>query len=279
MRTAAFNAGEYLRRSAFSEGTIEWKKKDDPVTKHDRKAEEIIIETLEALAPAKYVGEEGGVRECNEKGDSDYTYYIDPIDGTKSFILRDFDTSISIALEEESYRYGMLTARLISSVVYDFMRQIMYTGDGKEESFKGSILFNRGFAPESKKLEGNSWIERPFRKHHPLSRTRVSIDNDSGLYNAFKDRPEFSVTQKSGSIALSMAQLATRNLDAMVCASIGKGNVWDVAAGYHLLSNGRFSVLDYDLDLFDYKRAQNGLIAIADDKYDEVMAVIEEYRK
>lgn len=56
----------------------------DPVTVADRAAEEVIRREISRVFPDHRIcGEEGG----NATGTSAYTWYIDPIDGTRAFIL------------------------------------------------------------------------------------------------------------------------------------------------------------------------------------------------
>lgn len=70
---AYFNAGVEVER----------KGDDTPVTIADREAERVIREVLGRYCPSHAIlGEEHGLSE----GDADYTWIVDPIDGTKSFI-------------------------------------------------------------------------------------------------------------------------------------------------------------------------------------------------
>lgn len=61
---------------------VEWKEDDTPVTYADRKAEEVMRTLIEKEFPEHgIIGEEFGAT----KPDADYTWILDPIDGTKSF--------------------------------------------------------------------------------------------------------------------------------------------------------------------------------------------------
>lgn len=62
---------------------LDFKPDRSPVTRADREGEELIRRALEAECPADAViGEEYGAKD----GASGYTWYLDPIDGTESFI-------------------------------------------------------------------------------------------------------------------------------------------------------------------------------------------------
>lgn len=73
---AYFNAG-------LASAQIEEKSDETPVTRADKEAELVIREVIAKFCPGHSVlGEEHG----RTQGDPDYTWVIDPIDGTKSFI-------------------------------------------------------------------------------------------------------------------------------------------------------------------------------------------------
>ena len=62
---------------------VEIKADNTPVTRADRESEEIIRKRITRSFPTHaIIGEEGGAT----KGDADYRWIIDPIDGTKTFI-------------------------------------------------------------------------------------------------------------------------------------------------------------------------------------------------
>lgn len=80
----AFEAGR-ITLGYFQTGVQpDFKKDDTPVTIADRKAEEHIRSRIEKRFPQHcIIGEEFGE---SEGGDSDFRWFIDPIDGTKAFI-------------------------------------------------------------------------------------------------------------------------------------------------------------------------------------------------
>jgi len=243
---AANVAGKLLRENAFTYGTLNWKSKDDPVTAMDKAAERCIRNALRKASLCNFLGEEYGFEDNN----AERTYIIDPIDGTKSFILRDFNTSVSIGVEEKNILTG--------GIVYDFMRDIMYVG------FKG----NSYLLHDNKKY--------PLKREWLLSKRRVSIDKEILLKEHFS-KQGYSVTEKGGSIALAMAELAAGNYDAMISRDIGKGNSWDVAAGYYLLQCNDVVVYDRELKPFDYNNAQNGLVAVRKELQGKILEELRAY--
>ncbi len=93
---AAQKAGSFIREHAFSIGTIEWKGENNPVTKIDKEAELIIRKEILNNLKANIIGEEHE----KEHNLSEYTFYIDPIDGTKPFIRGEFFCAVSIGVEK-----------------------------------------------------------------------------------------------------------------------------------------------------------------------------------
>jgi myo-inositol-1(or 4)-monophosphatase len=244
------DAGKILRDNAFVNVDYEWKKEDDPVTELDRRVENYIKDNILKETNANFIGEEYGLVDNG----ADYTFIIDPIDGTKSFMRKDFLSSVSVAAK---YR-----DTLVAGVVYDFMKDIMYVGCFGETD----ILYNNQRVPFPQRLEGK--------------KIRITIDGDdlpdlSGL----EAHDLISLQKRGGSIALQMAHLAANAYDGMLIYSQGKGNTWDVAGGYHLLRERDFYVTDIEGKPFDYNNPTNGLIALRKHFVGEVMDALNKKEK
>lgn len=77
-------AGEIVRQYFRADFEVIKKEDDSPVTIADRSVEKRLREIIEAERPNDGIlGEEFGIKE----GTSAYTWVIDPIDGTKSFVI------------------------------------------------------------------------------------------------------------------------------------------------------------------------------------------------
>jgi len=80
----ADEAGEIVRKYFRTPFDVETKGDDSPVTIADRNVEKRMREILDAERPDDGIyGEEFGIKE----GSSGYTWVLDPIDGTKSFVI------------------------------------------------------------------------------------------------------------------------------------------------------------------------------------------------
>src|SRR3970282_1762115 len=105
-------AGALLKELSKSPPKISYKQRSDLVTEADRRLEALIVDRLEKHFPGHaVVGEEGG----GQRIDSEYCWYVDPVDGTTNFAhgFPFYCISLGLAHREE----------LIAGVVYDPTRE------------------------------------------------------------------------------------------------------------------------------------------------------------
>jgi len=110
VKMAALEAGQYLKSNAYRYTGLAWKKRDDPVTDMDRKAELMIRKRFRDGAATLGVRPNIIGEECEDEMINSYTtIYIDPIDGTKSFIsgMPAWGTLIGL-LKDGAPVYGMM---------------------------------------------------------------------------------------------------------------------------------------------------------------------------
>ncbi|MFW9880767.1 MAG: inositol monophosphatase family protein [Candidatus Thorarchaeota archaeon] len=135
---AAKKSGKILKNNFFKQVDVEGKGKHDVVTETDRESEVAILEMLKGAFPEhSFVAEESG----SQQGASEYTWYIDPLDGTSNFITGNpyFSVSIALALKEE----------IILSIIFNPILDEMYIA----EKGKGAFMNNeRLYVSENKKL-------------------------------------------------------------------------------------------------------------------------------
>lgn len=228
---ALYKAGEYLKENAFEYKEVVWKHEDDPVTQIDRKIENIIKKTIQSHGQANFIGEEYGKTDNGAK----YTFIIDPIDGTKSFLRKEFDISISVGVESNG--------NLFMGAVYDVMRDILYYGT------KGNIQTYFQGKP----------VRDVYEYKNKNSRILAESD-DQKTWNALVNTPGVEPMTRSGSTALSIALVAAGIYDGMVQPENGKGNVWDVAGGIALINPKKYIVKDIYGKEFDYKKPTSMII-------------------
>jgi myo-inositol-1(or 4)-monophosphatase len=196
-------------RSAFrGDMSVEFKRdQHDPVTVHDRKAEEAISGLLTArVAGSSIVGEEDGAHE----GTGDVTWYIDPIDGTANFArgLAFWCTSIGAVVND----------RIVAGAILDPVAGELFTADLSGAYLNGDRLRSSGVRDEAEAMLVTSY---------PSARD-VAVDGAAGLAEYGALVSAYGTQRRPGSAALSLAHVAAGWVDATVGFSVSP---WDICAG------------------------------------------------
>ncbi len=216
-------AGEFIAAEFGTVGSddIEVKSLNSLVSYVDKKAEEIIVDKLSTLLPdAAFITEEDTVDQGEDK---QYTWIIDPLDGTTNFLTGIPHFSVSIALANKK--------GIIAGVVYDVMRKELFSAS------KGGGFMINGVA--SKSLQSKPLSEAiivtgfPYAKNHDFKKTlevvAYFLENARGF-------------RRLGSAALDLAYVATGRLDLYYESNL---NIWDIAAGVLLVEEAGGQVIDY----------------------------------
>ena len=192
----------------------------DFVTKTDKKVEQIIIEELEKARPGfNILAEEGGTAENK----SEYTWIIDPIDGTSNFIHGIPHFSISIGLEKKG--------ELIAGMVFDPIKNEMFYA----EKGRGAYLNNSRIRVSSRnKIEDSIALTGC-----PI------IDEDN--FKIFIQEHEimlrnFNKVRNLGSAALDLAYVAAGRAEVFWHKKL---NYWDIAAGIIIVKEAGGTITDY----------------------------------
>ena len=206
----------------------------DFVTKTDKKVEQIIIEELEKARPGfNILAEEGGTAENK----SEYTWIIDPIDGTSNFIHGIPHFSISIGLEKKG--------ELIAGMVFDPIKNEMFYA----EKGRGAYLNNSRIRVSSRnKIEDSIALTGC-----PI------IDEDN--FKIFIQEHEimlrnFNKVRNLGSAALDLAYVAAGRAEVFWHKKL---NYWDIAAGIIIVKEAGGTITDYKGK--EFKKINNELLA------------------
>ena len=118
---AAYLAGNLIQQGSNNRSNLRIEKKEGKnnyVTELDKKSEEIIINTIKKAYPSHNIlSEEIGEQNNN----SDYTWIIDPIDGTTNFIHSHPQYCISIALKQKN--------KITHGIIFDPNRNDLYQAE------------------------------------------------------------------------------------------------------------------------------------------------------
>ncbi|KKU17856.1 MAG: Inositol-1-monophosphatase [Candidatus Pacebacteria bacterium GW2011_GWB1_47_8] len=219
---AAKKAAVVIRQNYLQNNEVYDKKPTDLmdyVTKVDKQAEEVISRTIKELYPDHSIwGEESG----KNPGKGEYTWVIDPIDGTKNFVrgLPQFVTSIGVLKNQEPV-VGVIFDPIDMSYVWAVKGLGAYIGERK-----------------------------------PISNVRVDIKSSSIAINfgktvgqrkrtlgVFKGILEITpIVRMLGSTAYVVKGMTEGKFDAL----IDTGDYWDYAAGLVIAKEAGFHVSEWN---------------------------------
>jgi myo-inositol-1(or 4)-monophosphatase len=183
---------------------------NDYVTEVDRRAEQIVIQTLQDAYPDHaFLGEESG-----QHGDGEYVWIIDPLDGTTNYLHGFPQFAVSIALQHR----GVLD----QAVVYDPLRAELFTASRGA----GAQLNNRKIR-----------VSRPKDLQSSLLGTGLPFRDFSHLDEYLKTLRHFmtrcSGVRRAGAASLDLAYVASGRLDGFWEYGLKS---WDLAAGALLIT-------------------------------------------
>ncbi|MEK7323042.1 MAG: inositol-1-monophosphatase [Pseudomonadota bacterium] len=219
--SAARKAGNIIVRSMdrIDSLQVDTKSHNDFVSEVDHRAEQEIIHTIRKAYPHHAVLAE----ESGEQGDSEYTWVIDPLDGTTNFLHGFPQYAVSIGLRHKG--------RFEVAVVYDPVRPELFTairgGGAQLEGRRIRISKARGLEGS---LLGTGF---PFKD-------QTHVDAYLGMFKAVL--PQAAGIRRAGSAALDLAYVAAGRLDGFW--EIGL-QPWDMAAGILLIKEAGGMVGDF----------------------------------
>ena len=242
--------GDFIQQelNQVTDNDIETKALNSLVSYVDKNAEMQLVKELKPLLPeATFLTEE----ETVENKSGEYTWIIDPLDGTTNFLHQLPFFSISIALQKKD--------EIILGVVYEVNRkECFYAWKNGGAFLNGKKIQTKKTAHLSDTLIATGFPYYDFEKIPAYLEVLTHfIKNTRGI-------------RRFGSAALDLAYVASGRFDCFYEYSL---NAWDVAAGIILVkeAGGRIS---------DFQGGENFLFGkemIASNPYifEEVVAVIQ----
>ena len=221
---AARAAGKVITQNLdrYDPQSIQKKQRNDFVTEVDRKAEAEIVGVLRKAFPDhSFLCEESGL--IGDK-DAEFQWIIDPLDGTTNFIHGLPHFSVSIALTQKN--------RLFQAVIYDPMRQELFTA-GKGE---GAFLDNKRLRVSNRNQLADALLSSgfPYREGQDLDFYQRTLRH-------FTERS--GGVRRLGSAALDLAYVAAGRVEG--CWLTGLQS-WDVAAGALIVREAGGLINDFD---------------------------------
>lgn len=195
------------------------KSRNDLVTEVDKLSEQEIIKTIRKAYPNHAIlAEESGEMEGNE-----FTWIIDPLDGTMNYVHGFPQFAISIALRHKN--------NIETGVIYDPLRNELFTAVRGE----GAHLNNRRIRTSSVDKLNRSLIGTGF----PV---RDESQVQSYIQTFAKVFPQCSGVRRAGAAVLDLAYVAAGRLDGFWENGL---QIWDLAAGALLVQEAGGIVSDY----------------------------------
>jgi histidinol-phosphatase len=215
---AAKRAEEVILHYYSSDMQVTYKLDESPVTIADKRAEQVIIETIREQFPTHSIlGEETGA----DSRYSDYKWIIDPIDGTKNYIRQIPLFATLIALQKE----GELVLGVSNAPA---LRELMYAEKG------GGAFLN------GQKVHVSS-IDRLVDAY--MGFTSVKSFERGNLLPEFLALTNHTQTSRSFTDFWKYHLLAQGKIDG--CVDVGT-NIWDVAAPSIIIQEAGGRVTDLE---------------------------------
>ena len=184
---------------------ISFEKKPDasPVTIADKLCEKAIIKTIKSSFPEHaFLGEEGG-----SQGKNDFTWIIDPIDGTRDFIRGIGDFGVSIALQKNN--------KIILGVMFLPVSKELFSA----ELGKGAFLNGKRIGVSKKASLSESWV------YFQVNKPSIFDEKFSSGFISFARKVD---SFRSAGGLETLCDVACGRADAYITA---KASIWDIAAG------------------------------------------------
>ncbi len=248
---AARNAGGLIQRASedVSRLAVSKKSNNDFVSEVDHTAEQEIIQVIKYAYPDHSIlAEESGEHKGNE-----YTWVIDPLDGTTNFLHGYPQYAVSIALKKKG--------KTEVGVVYDPLRDELFTA----EKGGGAMLNNRRIRVSKQSDLSTALLGTGFPFKYP--------QHLEAYMDMFKTlTPATAGIRRAGSAALDLAYLATGRLDGFWEIGLKE---WDFAAGILLVQEAGGVVTDFS---FNDKFVESGNIITGNPKmHQAIYQAIEPY--
>jgi myo-inositol-1(or 4)-monophosphatase len=243
----ALEAGALLRDYYRKGVATEYKGDVDLVTEADRASEKLIVERLHASFLKHGIFGEEGTRSHLE---SEYRWYIDPLDGTTNFAHGFPAFCVSMGLERRAASLQESEdGEMVAAVIYDPLRDELF----QAEKGKGAYLNGTRIQVSRTPVLAESLVATgfPSRKRH---------DNPNiYFYQQFTLRSHG--VRRAGSAALDLAYTACGRLDAFWEFNL---NPWDTSAGVLLVTEAGGMMSSFDGGAFHLDShevlATNGLL-------------------
>jgi myo-inositol-1(or 4)-monophosphatase len=243
----AKEAGALLREMYYRGVATEYKGDVDLVTEADRASEALIRKRLVAAFPGHGIYGEEGTRDQME---SEFRWYVDPLDGTTNFAHGFPVFCVLLGLERRPKGLAKdEDGEMVSAVIYDPLRDECFVA----ERGKGAWLNAKQIHVSKVKTLQESLTATGFPSH------KRHVSPNIHFYQEFTLRSHG--VRRAGSAGLDMAYVAAGRLEGFWEFHL---NPWDTSAGYLMVEEAGGKVTRMDGSKFRLESSEvlatNGLI-------------------
>jgi len=244
-------AGKTIMEFFMESYQVTEKSPDNPVTDADLAADRLLRERLGNILPqAGWLSEE--TIDDLERLRRPLTWIVDPLDGTKEFVLGIPEFSVSVALVSDS--------QPILGIIYNPASAELYT------CLKGSGVY---LNEEPVRVSNNGVLAGMAVDASRSERKRGEFEPFEHLFNV----------RTKGSIAYKLARVAAGQVD--TTWSRGPKNEWDICAGTLMVAEAGGHCVDLDNHPFQFNKPKteiSGIIATNHTLYEQVIELLQPYR-
>jgi myo-inositol-1(or 4)-monophosphatase len=231
--------------------SVKDKSPDNPVTDADLAADQLLHKRLKALVPeAGWLSEE--TVDSAERLSKKLVWVVDPLDGTKEFVMGIPEFAVSVALVEDGDPVIAVIFNPASGELFYAMR-----GKGAHASGNTAKVSDQGV----------------------LRAARVDASRSERKRGEFSPFEELVRLKTVGSIAYKLARVGAGLADATW--SRGPKNEWDICAGVLLIQEGGGRCVNLDNQSFTFNQPYpkvNGIIATNGHIHEEVLQTLAPHR-
>lgn len=242
---AAIRAGEKIMEIYSGSIEVEYKENNTPLTLADKRANDIIVDSLLKNFPEYSILSEEK-KDTKDRLENDWCWIVDPLDGTKEFIKKNGEFTVNIAL---SYKH-----KSVLGVIYvPVTKELYYAVKGS-----GAHLKSQNFVKELQVSNKSEDLILVASRSHTSKQLSKLIEENN---NKFKEVKNAGSSLKGCLIAKGEADVYYR---------FGLTSEWDTAAMQCIVeeAGGIFRQLDSSDMLYNRENTLNekGFYIVNDEK-------------
>lgn len=220
----AQKAGDVIMDIYSKDFSIEYKDDKSPLTEADQKANDIIVDGLNALSlEFPILSEEGKLIPYKERKDWEYFWMVDPLDGTKEFIKKNDEFTVNIALIHNNFP--------VLGVVYAPALNEMYWAKHGNGAFKNKVRLPLVI---NKSPEKNLMVV--------ASKSHLSEETEACIDKLRKTTKELLFISKGSSLKLVMVAEGSADIYPRLAPTME----WDTAAAHAIILEAKKQVYNYE---------------------------------